>query len=81
MARRKATTNGPAVDPSLLYGIEEFLRAAGIGRTTVARAATLGVELPTHDVGRRVYVDGAEGIQYLKDVAAAQAAEKQLAFA
>lgn len=76
MAKRKPS-NGPAVDSDVLYGLEEFFRVAGIGRTTVRRAAELGVELPTHEVGRRVYVDGAEGIEYLKAVARAQAAEKQ----
>jgi hypothetical protein len=76
MAKKK-TSNGPAVQADMLYGLEEFYRVAGIGRTTVRRAAELGIELPTHEVGRRVYVDGAEGILYLKAVAAAQAAEKR----
>ncbi len=60
---------GESIDPTTLYCLREFYRVAGIGRGTVERAADLGIILPKLKVGRRVYIDGQQGIQFLKALA------------
>jgi len=56
--------------------MREFIRMANIGRVTRLRARARGVELKTIMVGRVKYVRGADGIAFLEDAAAAEAAEK-----
>lgn len=66
---------GPApIAPESLYPLAEFYAAARIGRSTVNRGRELGVELKTFRVGRVKYVNGVDGIAYLKALAEAQAA-------
>lgn len=57
------------IAPERLYPLKGFYAASGItpARRTEARRA--GIELPTIDVGRRKFVDGHVGIQYIKQLA------------
>jgi hypothetical protein len=61
-----------AIDPRLFYPYPEFIRVSGCSRARICEARRLGVELRTHKVGRRLYVEGADGINFLKQLAAAQ---------
>lgn len=59
-----------AIDPQLFYPYHEFIRVSGCSRERICEARRHGVELPTHKVGRRLYVEGADGIDFLKRWAA-----------
>ena len=68
--KRSKPQTAKAIDPSKYYPIETFKADAGVGRTTIKRASLAGIELPTEIIGRRKYVDGQRGIEFLKAVAA-----------
>jgi hypothetical protein len=63
-----------ALDPTRLYPLPVFMRAARLGESTLSRAvAEFGIELPTIRVGRVKFVEGAAGIDFIKQLAKAQA--------
>lgn len=69
-----------AIDPRLFYPYPEFIRVSGCSRARISEARRDGIALKTHKCGRRLYVEGADGIEFLKRLAAAQV-ERELAAA
>jgi hypothetical protein len=67
--RQKPHTSG-AIQPDTLYSLPEFRRASGLGDTTLRLARRRGDELPTIRVGRRKYVRGLDGIEFIERLAA-----------
>ncbi|WP_425399969.1 hypothetical protein [Aeoliella sp.] len=67
MSRKPSDVLG--IDPSFRYTLTGFKVAAGIGDKLIAAAAKRGVELKRRRVGRRDYVHGADGIEYLDRLA------------
>jgi hypothetical protein len=66
---RQATVSAKGlapVCPERLYPLTVFERITGIGKTRRREGRLAGVQLPTVDVGRRKYVEGAAGIEYIR---------------
>lgn len=75
MAKRQKPKAASSVQPDTLYTLQEFFKAAGIGYSTIAKAKQAGVRLDSLKVGRRKYVRGNSGIEFIEQLAAI-AAEK-----
>jgi hypothetical protein len=69
-AARKQVTS--PIDGNVLYPLKNFYDTAGVGRSTVNRAARLGIVLNKRHVGRRSYVWGQDGIDWLLALAEAE---------
>lgn len=70
MAKRKQN-QGSFIASDYLYTLPAFLDAAGIGRSTITRARTMGIELVKLRCGRRCYIRGADGIAFIEQYAKA----------
>ncbi|MEM9753920.1 MAG: hypothetical protein AAF916_11140 [Planctomycetota bacterium] len=66
---------GPTIDPAALYSKPDFLSAAGLGAVSMRRARDLGIKLETIKAGRRKFVKGSDGIDFLIRFAAATAGD------
>jgi hypothetical protein len=65
-----ATTERPApIYPEALYPRRAFMGAAGISEQRLYQAKQRGITLPTLNVGRRVFVRGADGIRFIERLA------------
>ena len=61
--------NTKPIHPESLYPYAAFIRCSGITKTRIREARLQGLELPTVDAGRRKFVRGADGIEYIKQLA------------
>jgi hypothetical protein len=68
------------IDPAKLYPYAAFIRVSGCSKTRICMARRDGILLPIRKVGRRGYVLGRDGIDFLLQLAAAQE-ERELAAA
>jgi hypothetical protein len=59
--------------PERLYPLRAFQEASGLGQTKMREARLAGIRLKTIDVGRRKYVRGSDGIEYIEALAACPA--------
>ncbi|TWT31166.1 hypothetical protein KOR34_45420 [Posidoniimonas corsicana] len=59
------------IDPARLYTIKGFEVASGVNATRRWHAKQQGIELKTLRVGKRAFVRGADGIEYIERLAAA----------
>ena len=57
------------IDPHRLYTLHGFQQDAGISPTRIREARRNGVVLPKLKVGRRVFVRGVDGIEYIERLA------------
>ena len=71
IAKKAKPRPAGAVDPTLFYTFPEFMRVAGIGYTTIRKAKAKGVDLPLQKVGRRKYLRGSDGVEFLEKLASA----------
>jgi hypothetical protein len=55
--------------PDRLYPLTVFERITGLGPTRRREGRLAGVQLPTIDVGRRKFVEGAAGMEYIRRLA------------
>ncbi len=53
------------IAPERLYPLRAFQEAAGIAPTRMREARLQGVHLDTVDVGKRKFVQGSAGIEYI----------------
>lgn len=53
------------IDPTRLYTLAGFKEATGIDSTRIWRAKKAGITPLTIDVGRRKFVRGSDGIDYI----------------
>jgi hypothetical protein len=64
------TTKRPReIAPERLYPLRAFQEAAGIAPTRMREARLQGVHLATVNVGKRKFVCGSDGIDYIKRLA------------
>jgi len=60
------TTKRPReIAPERLYPLRAFQEAAGIAPTRMREARLQGIDLPTVNVGKRKFVRGGDGINYI----------------
>jgi hypothetical protein len=57
-----------------LYPLSTFLKRLGIGRSSLGMLRKQG--LPVHFIGRRIYIDGQEAIETLRQIWANDATDK-----
>jgi hypothetical protein len=72
--RRDVRRSATLIDPTCLYTRRHFLEVTGLTRHNLYAAADLGVQLKTIDLGSRLYVEGADGIAFIKEYAVAKKA-------
>jgi hypothetical protein len=58
-----ATTE--AILPDALYPISAFIRASGVSKTRIREARLMGDPLPTLEYGKRLFVKGDSGIEWI----------------
>lgn len=58
-----------AICPDRLYPLKAFQEASGIGSTRMREGRLAGIHLSTISCGRRKFVQGADGIEYIKRLA------------
>lgn len=77
MARATAyAKNTRPLNPELFYPLEAFIRDSGCSKTRIENARRDGVRLETERVGRRQFVDGRAGIDFLRRLAAHEAGKR-----
>ena len=57
------------IDPNRLYSLRGFQESSGISATRMREARHSGVDLHRIKVGRRVFVRGSDGIEYIERLA------------
>ena len=57
------------IDPDCLYALRGFWAASGISPTRIREAKRVGIELPTLEVGKRKFVRGHCGIEFIERLA------------
>lgn len=65
-----ATKRPREIAPERLYPLRAFQEAAGIAPTRMREARLQGLHLPTLNVGKRKFVRGVDGIDYIERLAA-----------
>ena len=65
-----AKTRKAAIQPDNLYPIETWRSTSGIGRNSEAEARRKGIHLPVLKIGRCKFVQGRDGIEFLRSLAA-----------
>ena len=65
-----------SIDPRTLYSFAEFIRCSGLSYSRIRRAAHEGLEIPTFAVGRRKFIEGSSGIEYIRQLAAKHREQK-----
>jgi hypothetical protein len=74
----RARVDAPScIYPEVVYPLAGFIAAGGISYCRIRKAARDGIELPVLRVGRRVYVEGSAGIEFIRKLAAQTAAAKE----
>lgn len=53
------------INPSCLYTYNGFIKASGIAKSRIREARLQGLKLETFPVGRRQFVQGAKGIDFI----------------
>jgi hypothetical protein len=67
-----ATTEKPSfIDPRRLYSLRKFVADSGISLTRIRRASHDGIDLRKVRVGKRVFVRGCDGIEFIERLAEA----------
>ena len=67
--RRQSRPRQSFIAPERVYSRVGFLDAAGLNSTGVTLAKKeFGLELPTFSIGRRKFVNGADGIGYMREL-------------
>lgn len=65
------TTNSPSfIDRDRLYSLSRFIRDSGISYTRIQNAARAGIELTMVACGKRKFVRGVDGIDFIERLAA-----------
>lgn len=65
-----ATTEKPTfIDPARMYSLRKFVADSGISLTRIRGAARQGIELPKVRAGKRVFVRGVDGIEFIEKLA------------
>jgi hypothetical protein len=57
------------VDPDRLYALRGFYEASGISPSRAREARLMGYPLPTVDIGKRKWVQGSAGIEWMLKLA------------
>jgi hypothetical protein len=57
-----------AICPERLYPLRAFQEASGIGSTRMREGRLAGILLPTISVGRRKFIRGGDGIEYIEQL-------------
>jgi hypothetical protein len=57
------------IDPNRLYALAGFLQCSGINQTRVRALRLAGIDLPKLRVGKRVFIRGCDGIEYIERAA------------
>jgi hypothetical protein len=65
-------SRGP-IEAQAIYPISVFMKRLGIGRHSLTALRRQG--LPVHSIGTRIFVDGAEAIEMLRRIWAAEQVE------
>ena len=58
-----------AIVPGVLYTYAGFIRVSGFSKNRIRDCRLQGLPLPTISVGRRLYVEGEKGIEFIKAAA------------
>lgn len=58
------------LSPEHLYPYDTWIRRSGIAKSRIREARQNGVSLPTLKVGKRLYVRGSDGIEFIEKLAA-----------
>jgi hypothetical protein len=58
--------NTEGIRPDVLYPLQAFIRASGVSKTKMREARLMGLPLPVLELGKRLYVRGAEGIAWIE---------------
>ena len=75
-----ATTDKPSyIDPTRLYSLRKFVIDSGISLTRIRQAAHQGIELPKVKAGKRVFVRGRDGIEFIEKLAELERQAKRAA--
>ncbi len=65
------------IQPEILYSLPGFIEASGLSYSRIRKAAKdYAVELPSIKVGRRAFVLGSMGIEYIQKLAHETTKEK-----
>jgi len=70
---RKATAyacDTRPIFPDAIYPYQAYIRDSGVSKTKIREARLQGVMLKTIDCGRRKYVRGRDGIDFIEQLAA-----------
>jgi hypothetical protein len=66
-----ATTDRPTfIDIGRLYSLRKFISDSGLSYTRISQAARAGIELPMVVCGKRKFVRGRDGIDFVERLAA-----------
>jgi len=57
------------IHPGSLYPYAAFIRCSGITKSRIREARLQGVDIPTIEVGRRLFIRGSDGIAYIQQLA------------
>ena len=58
--------NTKPIHPETLYPYAAYIRCSGITKTRIREARLQGLELVTVDAGRRKFVRGVDGIEFIE---------------
>lgn len=72
MSGRPTTDKPRFIDPNRLYSLRQFVADSGISLTRIRVAARNGVNIKTLKAGKRVFVRGSDGIEFIEQLAAMQ---------
>lgn len=64
-----------AILPGAMYPYAAFIKSSGISKTRIREARLQGVDLPKVTVGRRIFVRGADAVEYIEQLAELSAKE------
>ncbi|MEO1497866.1 MAG: hypothetical protein AAFV43_12020 [Planctomycetota bacterium] len=62
------------IDPNRLYTYVGFIKASGVAKSRIREARLRGIQLETINAGRRKFVPGRCGIEFIERLAALDAA-------
>jgi hypothetical protein len=78
-SRRNVRRNATLIDPAKFYTRKHFLEVAGLTTNQLYKARDLGVVLTTTDIGTRMYLEGKDGIEFIKAYSKALKAAEEAA--
>lgn len=64
-----AAANTSYLDPACLYTYSGFITCSGISKSRIREARLRGVKLPAMKVGKRLYIRGRDGIEFVEKLA------------